>query len=78
MQTGDRSIGEAWTLCQSNVAKIIEKSNVDIPSLLHGDLFDINIGECNGEPGKYESDIVLQRLSTLVPVDVCNLYVSFG
>ena len=53
LQTGDRDIEEAWKVCQNNVAKIVDRANVTVPSLLHGDLFDINVGECDGQPGKF-------------------------
>lgn len=58
-QTGGRELGEAWTLCQDSVGKIVENAGVVGPSLLHGDLFDINIGQCNGEAGEWGNATVV-------------------
>ncbi len=51
-QTGRRELAEAWASCQHGVARVMTDARVDVPALLHGDLFDINVGVSDGRPGE--------------------------
>ena len=51
IQHGDHEVGKIWSYLQHEVDQLFNNCDI-LPALVHGDLFDINIGQINQTPGK--------------------------